>query len=552
MSIARSETPQSLAAVHAFAKKHTASSFLRFLCKFRPPTVEQDIASQLQTLHRVRVGHEHAAQQIETVDHRIAKRLATNKLHATELIELKLQPPSEKAAAHFDADAHSLATLVKHARDVEKASSLGLAFAIWFRTELNQRGCDSQLVRQESYSRIHQVFKALDAQGLLNNRPAVAFCQAALTAKQPITQQTGATQTSATQPSAKQTGAKQTSALRGESETLVECLKLDGFVEWLLRASGETKNVQLLLAFASFLIDQNHNYNGFAAVEFLKQLANFDEANDIIQKLSWMQRRSTEPVPDLPEVFATFRFPSGLSRETVELWNNSQRGNELLARIAKLLNPCAKTRIPYLSPDAQTLAYFADQTLHSHAADPAGPAEPVSNEDYTRRWELFLKSIAGIELSRDGVRSRFIEIVSDPSLLKQLLRQSLRPKLIRKIADDGSDRECWVLSKLLEAAGKLTPEDYSMCSICLGSGYLFDTEGRFCNRKTFRDFAAFVDRDIQNLRAFIDPKLEAGLEGESGGHVRRLMSFIRDFLIDPDNAHYTNFEVYRTKAFTVK
>ena len=298
------------------------------------------------------------------------------------------------------------------------------------------------------------------------------------------------------------------------------------------------------MEFARFLISQNDDYNDFSAISFLKQMETFDHQTEITRQLARMQRRSLERVSNLAPAFEAFRFPKGIGVETVRVWSNARTGKDLLTCIERLVNPCHKTRIPYLSPHAQTLAHCAEKTLRSLKDD---RTEKLSREDYRRRWELLIRSISGIELSRENVRNRFISIVSTEDRLKLLLRQSQRPKLIRQVAGDGSDREKWVLAKLIEAAGTLSPEDYSMCSICLGSGYLYDTEGRFCNRKTFLDFASFIDRDIQNLRAFIDPEYTAS--AASAGHVKRLMSFIREFLIDPQNAHYTNFEVYRTKLF---
>jgi hypothetical protein len=505
-----------------FARIHTSAPLLGFLFKFKPPTPAQDIVTQLRSLHRANKDDLQAVQQIESVDHCIARRLAMDKLHATEVIELRLNPPNEKAAASFEAQARGLATLVKHARDTENASSLGLALAIWFQTESSLRDSEAQFVRQEAFSRIHRVFKSLESQQLICNFQAIAFCQAALLAKHACS------------------GAN-------KQPTLIDCLNDQGFVELFLQASGKELDIDVLLGFARFLLSQNDNYNGFSAVDFLKQLGSLDDPTDIVRKLSWMQRRSNEPVPKLGKVFDAFRFPSGLSPETVADWLSSGNPSELEVRVTNLLRPCQKTAIPYLSPHAQTLAHFAAKTLKSFADT---QENQPNSEDYVRRWNMFLRSIAGIELTREGIRSRFISIVSNVKQFKQLLRQSQRPNLIAKIAGGSSDRETWVLTKLLEAVGQLTPEEYSMCSICLGSGYLFDAEGRYCNRKTFRDFAAFVDSDIRNLRAFIDPQLASSLGEKNVGHVKRLMSYIRDFLVDPQNAHYTNFEVYRTKPFT--
>ncbi|MDX1929308.1 MAG: hypothetical protein SFV81_22465 [Pirellulaceae bacterium] len=338
---------------------------------------------------------------------------------------------------------------------------------------------------------------------------------------------------------------------------LLECLKLPGLVAALLQVAPKVEKVQVLLEFACFLIRQEDGYNSFSALSFLERLRNWSEREAVVQKLAAMQFQSAEPIVNLPASFAAFRFPSGLSAEAVQAWTNAQNGEELLSRISKLTDPCKKTRIPYLSPDAQKLSYHAERTLRSSTSR----SDDLSLEEYQQRWANFLRAIAGIQLSRESVQSRFVSIVSNESRLKPLLRQSQRTKLIQKIAGDGSDRENWVLAKLLQAAGILSAEDYSMCSICLGSAYLYDIEGRFCNRKTFRDFATFIDRDIQNLRAFIDPTVaelavapgkSVPAERASSGHVKRLMSFIRDFLIDPQNAHYTNFEVYRTKPFSQK
>jgi hypothetical protein len=526
------EIPPRLNALLAFAKSHTAAPLLSFLGRFKPPPATEEIATQLRALHRWRSSVASATEQLELIDVNIGRRLATDKLHATEVIELKLRLPNEKSAASFDKDAAAMAGAVRHARDVENASTLGLAIAIWLRTELIHRERDLQYVRQEIYSQIHQVFRLLNEQKLLTNPLAIALCQAAwnahpLRANHPYT------------------------------SMLLECLRLPGFVAALLQVAPKIEKVQVLLEFACFLIRQEDGYNGFAALSFLERLRNWSEREAIVQKLAAMQFQSAEPITSLPTNFEAFRFPVGLSTETVQAWMNAQNGDELLNCISKLTEPCKKTRIPFLSPDAQKLSYYAERTLRSSASR----SDDLSLEEYQQRWGNFLRAIAGIQLSRESVQSRFISIVSNESRLKPLLRQSQRTKLIQKIAGDGTDRENWVLAKLLQAAGAMSAEDYSMCSICLGSAYLYDIEGRFCNRKTFRDFAAFIDRDIQNLRAFIDPAVAEqavapgrsdSTERASSGHVKRLMSFVRDFLIDPQNAHYTNFEVYRTKPFSQK
>lgn len=524
MSLVTEGMPPGLAALHAFAKTHTPAPLLSFIGRFKPAAVSDELAAQLRALHRVRSNHAAAAQQIAQIDDKIGTRLAADKLHATEVIELKLQPPNEKAAAAFDLEAKALATLVTHARDADNASALGLAFAIWLRAEANRGGRDLQCVRQEAFSQIHLVFKLLNEQKLLADRRVLAFCQSLLNAIPPKFE-------------------------RQKTSMLIECLQIPGFVALLMQASGDIDEVQILRGFAGFLISQEASYNDFSSISFLKRLQAWSEREEIVRQLANLHLRSVEPVDKLAPSFAAFRFPAGLCSETVQAWSNVRSGKELLACIARLARPCQGTRIAYLSPHAQLLSHFADKTLSSFTL---GETDQLSRTDYEKRWAVFLSRIAGIELAHEQVRSRFIAIVSNENRLKSLLRQSQRPKLIQKIAGDGSDRESWVLSKLLEAAGSLTPEDYSMCSICLGSSYLYDTEGRFCNRKTFRDFAAFIDRDIQNLRAFIDPKYAAKVEGESVGHVKRLLSYIRDFLIDPQNAHYTNFEVHRTKPFSQK
>ena len=522
MAHATQEFPQRLAAILSFAKTHTPAPLWSFFGKYQPPSPTQEIAIQLRGLHRVRIANETAARQVQQIDDNIGRRLAADKLSATEVVELKHHPPHENAIVTFDNDAKVLAALVRHARDAEKASALGLAFAVWFRVEANHSKRDSQFIRQEIYSQIYQVFKSLDEQGLLNDRYALAFCQASLTINGDD---------------------------RKKLSTLLACLQMTGFVASLLQASSDIEDIQIVLGFASFLISQDANYNDFSAVEFLGRLASLDGRTEVIRHLARIQRRSHEPIENLAPIFESFRFPMGLSVETVQAWGKVRDGKDLLGQIAKLARPCQKTRIPCLSPHAQTLSHYAEKTLQSLSLD---VTEQISNEDNHKRWEVFLRGVAGIELNREKVRSGFISVVSNGDRLKLLLHQSRRPKLIRHIAGDGSDRDRWVLAKLLQAAGAMTPEDYSMCSICLGSGYLFDTVGSFCNRKTFRDFAAFIDRDIQNLRAFIDPKYAASIESESVGHVKRLMSFIREFLIDPQNAHYTNFEVYRTIPFSQK
>lgn len=521
MSIATQGIPQRLAAVLAFAKSHTAAPFLSFIGRFKPAAVTEDIAAQLRALHRIRGTDDDAVRQIEFVDDTIGIRLSTDKLHATEVIDLKLNPPNEKAVANFDLEAKALATLVSHARDANNASALGLAFAVWFRTETHHSGRDAQFVRQEAYSQIHLVFKLLNEQNQLGNRQVFAFCQAALNTN---------------------------SVDRQKTPMLLACLQIPGFIALLLQASGDIDDIEIILGFASFLISQEAGYNDFSAMAFLKRLRAWKEQDEIVRQLAKMHLRSVEPVSNLARIFEGFRFPTGLSSETVQVWSRANEGKDLLNGIASLVGPCQTTRIAYLSPHAQSLAYFADKALRSLTVN---ETDQLSRSDYQKRWLAFLKGIVGIELNRENVRNRFIAVVSNENLLKPFLRQRQRAMLIQKIAGDGSDRENWILAKLLEAAGIMSPEDYSMCSICLGSGYLYDTEGRFCNRKTFRDFAAFIDRDIRNLRAFIDPNYTAFAQGSSG-HVNRLLSFIRDFLTDPQNAHYTNFEVYRTKPFSQK
>lgn len=516
------EFPQRLTALVAFAKTHTPSPFMGALKRFRLPNASQDIAIQLRELHLVRRMNATSANQIQQIDENIANRLAAEQSNATELVELKTRPPNEKAIATFDSDARSLASLVRHARDKENSSALGLAFAVWFRTAASQTGRDSQNVRQEIYSQIHQVFKSLAQQNLLNDRTAMAFCQSVCAVDWED---------------------------RGKPSTLLTYLRKTGFIESLLEATKDIEDVAVVTQFANFMLSQDENYNDFSAIEFLQRFSLFDQRVDIVRQLAQLYRRSRLPIANLDPVFANFRFPTGISIETVQSWSKVRSGKDLLICIAKLVRPCHKTHIPFLSPHAQTISHYALRTLNSLLSD---DTDQVEIEEYRKRWQAFLSAISGIELGREEVRNRFIELVSDGNRLKLLLRRSQRPKLIRQIAGDGSNRENWVLAKLLEAAGAMSPEDYSMCSICLGSGYLFDTEGRFCNRKTFRDFATFIDRDIQNLRAFIDPKYAANLESESVGHIKRLMSFIREFLIDPQNAHYTNFEVYRTKPFSKK
>ncbi|MDX1929309.1 MAG: hypothetical protein SFV81_22470 [Pirellulaceae bacterium] len=156
------EIPPRLNALLAFAKSHTAAPLLSFLGRFKLPQATEEIAAQLRALHRWRSSEANAAEQLELIDANIGRRLAADKLHATEVIELKLSPPNEKSAASFDRDAAAMASAVRHARDVEHASTLGLAIAIWFRTELNHRERDLQFVRQEIYSQMHQVFRLLN------------------------------------------------------------------------------------------------------------------------------------------------------------------------------------------------------------------------------------------------------------------------------------------------------------------------------------------------------------------------------------------------------
>ncbi len=513
--------PPRLKALLAFAKSHTPAPFLRFLRSYKPPQATDEIVTQLRALHRLRVSDSNARHHLQHLDESIGRRLAADKLHATEIVELKLHPPNEDSLARFNSDARLIAGSIQSANDTENASSLGLAFAIWFQTELSYGDRDPQRTQQEVYDQIHRVFRHLHDQNLLENQFAIALCQAAWTANPH-------------RPSHPYTS------------ILFDCLRLPGFVSRLLQATTDIGSVQVVLEFANFLLRAEDGCGDFEALSFLDKLPHCDERKEIVQRLAAMQFQSAEPVRTLSPIFKAFRFPAGLSAETAQAWMKSPSGSDLLGNIARLSDPCRKTRIPYLSPDAQRLSYHAESTLQkssdSHSSD-------LSPEEYMKRWRIFLGGIAGIQISRDSVQNRFVAIVSSESRLRALLRHRQRPKLIQFITGDGNDRDNWVLAKLIEAAGAISPEDYSMCSICLGSVYLHDTEGRFCNRKTFRDFADFIDRDIRNLRAFIDPTIAKQAEGANVGHIQRLMSFIRDFLIDPQNAHYTNFEVYRTKPF---
>ncbi len=502
--------------IQAFARVQAAAPFWWRWGRFRLPAGDEDLQKLLKSLNRFRELNGPACDRIEAVDLFLGKRLAADPLFSTQLLELKLQWDSGDKRRIFDEDAHRISRLINSIQDTANASCLGLAFAVIFFTTANAEGPDSQATQTLALQEVHSVFSILAKQSLIENRMALAFCQSFFIKQVP-------------------------NRTTSEVQRLHRIIRQPRVLLRVLQMTPSVHDCALIISFIEFLMEVDEDHKDLDFLEFVDRLASYGQPADAIVQIAKIQASANRPVEGLNPIFSRFRFPRGLSRETAGRLRESRSLDELQRHLHELLAPCKGGKLTHLSPCAQMIASLARRAV---AAECLTPAE-FAKLDSQILW--LVTACAGIDLHNRAVQSQFVGLFYKTKHVRLVLSESGRGLVARKLRQE-SARTSWIVAVLLEAIGKFSPEQYSMISTCLNSGYLFDTAGNYCNAKTFRDFQSFIDQDLMNLLVFLEPN--SPRQATSTGHVNRLISFIRDFLVDPENAHYTNFEIQRTKQHT--
>lgn len=509
-------TPSTAKLIHEFGKRHTVAPWFARWGKMRLPSPEMEVPEILRALHKVRGDAQAIRETIKVIDGCFGQRLASQAAHAVEFLELQLTPPSKQSAEEFESDVRRLALVVRDYRDIANASLLGLACAIAISHQSPPIDAGGS-VQQRVIAYLHELVNRLQRGCLMDEARVVAFCQSALLPTR-------------------------ASEVQMSRVFVNRCLLRPQLLKRTLELACRSMDQPEMLALLRFLMSIEDEHGEGAAVDLLENLEHSEATAEILRAMAEMQVRSEQPIASIHTKFSKFRFPSGLSPQTLQRWCACSSAVEMLPLINSMSRFCKGGPVPYLSPGAQELLSVGTNTLDKLTAKNSG-----RESDSDAEFRAVIRNIAGLHAARADVQEQLIGLFRKPESLNSILNGKLRQSLSKRVCGDGTGRARWVAGILIGAIGHFDPLQFSMISTCVNSGYLFDRAGRFCNPKTFRDFQLYIERDIRNLGCFIDPKVLERTPAE--GHVHRLVSFVRDFLADPENAHYTNFEVQSTKPF---
>ncbi len=491
-----------------FGRKYSHRPLLSGIGRFCLPVSQADFLDRLKSLHKIRSLTPETLPLVQQVDRGIGLRLAAAKIHATELLDPKLHPHRPELGTIFDDEVRRLATLSTSNDCGASASNLGLAYAIWLYGQTDTAIVDAG----GAFSIIHEVFRSLAQHNLLDRLDVISFCQRIFC------------------------HAKARGII--PHRLVLQLTTQPDLLEALLLA-GKALKPDELSDFAQLVLDPNFLPYEIRPLEFLRKLLTCGAGREAIALLLNGYRASRIPVFEKSHPLHSFRLPGGISSSTLELLLESRDSKGFVAILERVAIPFGAKAGTCLSPTAQEFWWFSNAALERISAS-------ISRDELANlhlRLQKFLRQIHGLDLSDRRTLELFNSFAKEPQGLVKLLSSRKRENLAQKLESRDS-REAWCLAKILKSIDTFSAAEISLLSTCLSSEYLFDTTGKLCNAKTFRDFQTYVDSDLNNLRCFFDFKHKLPVQG----HVRRLVSFIHESITDPNNYHYTNLENKRTRA----